>query len=241
MNEDRDRIRLRAVSGWASASARDDGGRYFPLSAADRAELGRIAQIVEYRTPGSQIFRQGHEAAFLYILADGLVRVHAGLGNGDRQIVAFHWPGDLFGLAEGGLYINSAEALTPCVLHRFPTRRLERFLLENPRIQHGFLVKAIHDLRAAQRQLVVMGRLIVAQRLAAFLLDCAEHPDFFDPAVRVLTLPVTRYDIADYLGTSAESVTRAFGQLEGKGLARRLTSRTIELQPDGLRRFAVLD
>lgn len=239
MNEDRDRIRLRAASGWASAS--DDGARYFPLSAADRAELGRIAQIVEYRTPGSQIFRQGHEAAFLYILADGLVRVHTGLGNGDRQIVAFHWPGDLFGLAEGGLYINSAETLTPCVLHRFPVQRLERFLLDNPRIQHGFLVKAIHDLRAAQRQLVVMGRLTVTQRLAAFLLDCAEHPNFFDPAARLLTLPVTRYDIADYLGTSAESITRSFGQLEGKGMARRLSARTIELHPDSLRRFAVLD
>lgn len=234
-----DTIRLRAVSGWAPA--RKDDTRYFPLSAGDRAELAKIAQIVEYRTPGSQIFRQGHEASFLYVVSRGLVRVHADLSSGGRQIVAFHWPGDLFGLARDGAYVNSAEALTPCILHGFPAQRLERFLLENPRIQHGFLVKAIHDLRATQRQLIMMGRLTVPRRLAAFLLDCSEHRHFCDAATGVLALPVTREDIADYLGTSTESVTRAFGKLERDRLVRRLSARAIELQPDGLRRFAALD
>lgn len=200
-----------------------------------------MAELIEYKTAGSQILSQGQDASFLYLLVEGIVQANRSLHDGERQILAFYWPGDLFGLAENGVYVNSAEAITPCTVYRFPTHRLERFLLQNPNIQHGFFVKAVHDLRSAQRRLVMLGRLDVLRRLAGFLLDCSGHEKYFDPASQVLTVPMTRYDIADYLGTSAESITRAFTQLEGKGLLHRLTARTLELQLAALKDFAGLD
>ena len=90
--------------------------------------------------------------------ADGVVRVYHTLRNGERQILAFHWPGDLFGLAEHGKYVNSADTIAPSRVYRFPVSKLERFLLKNSNIQDAFLVKAVHDLRNTQRQLIVMGR-----------------------------------------------------------------------------------
>jgi CRP-like cAMP-binding protein len=231
-------IRIRAVPSWQPDLGEE--GPHLPLSGAEKAELGRLAEIIEFKTAGSQILSHGQKANFLYLLVDGIVEADRTLHNGERQILAFYWPGDLFGMAEDGVYVNSAQALTPCTVYRFPIQKLEQFLLQNPKIQHGFLIKVVHDLRNAQRQLVVMGRFDVPRRLAAFLLACSAHEHYFNADQQVLTLPMTRYDIADYLGTSAESATRAFSRLEAKGLLHRLTSRTLELKRSELQAFVDL-
>lgn len=235
----RPEIRIRAARGWPHAHGEE--GPHLELSPSQRADLGRLAEVIEYKTAGSKIFAQGDEAAFTYLLVDGLTRICHTLHNGDRQILAFHWPGDLFGLAEQAKYINSAETITKATVNRFPVKKLEEFLLENPLVQEGFLVKAMHDLRRAQRQLLVMGRYDIPRRLAAFLLDCSAHEHYFDRASQVLTLAMNRYDIADYLGTSAETITRAFGRLESEGALRRLTSRTLELKHPQLEAIIELD
>ena len=232
-------IRIRAVSAWTPERGKES--LYLTLSATEKAELARLAEIIEFRTAGSQILSQGQSASFLYLLADGVVESSHTLKGGDRQVLAFYWPGDLFGLAEKGIYVNSAEALTPCKVSRFPIRNLEQFLLENPNVQHSFFIKAVHDLRSAQRQLIVMGRFDIAKRLASFLVDCSGHEHYFDPAAQVLTIPMTRYDIADYLGTSAESVTRAFSLLGSKGMLHRLTARTLKLRTAELRTFVDIE
>ncbi len=232
-------IRLHGSRGWP----REHGAEppQVRLTAAEKAELGRLAQVIDFRTAGSGIFSQGDDANFIYLLTEGMVRTSHTLRNGERQILAFHWPGDLFGLAEHGKHVSSAETIAPSRVYRFPTVKLERFLRRNPKIADGFLVKAIHDLRKAQRQLIVMGRLDIPRRLAAFLLDCSAHDHFFAPEERLLTLPMSRYDIADYLGTSAETVTRALARLEAHGMLRRITARTLQLQPDRLKTFMGLD
>lgn len=232
-------IRIRAARGWPDEHA--ETAPHLPLAAAERAELARLAQIVDFRSPGSQIFRQGDDAAFIHLLVEGVVRTYRALHNGERQILAFHWPGDLFGLAEHGKYVSSAETIAASRVYRFPVAKLENFLLKNPAIQDGMRVKAMHDLRNAQRQLIVMGRFDIPRRIAAFLLDCTVHAPYFDPRTQILTLPMTRYDMADYLGTSAETVTRGLGRLEGEGLLSRVTARALRLRPDRLKAFVDLD
>jgi CRP-like cAMP-binding protein len=149
------------------------------------------------------------------------------------------WPGDLFGLAEEGRYVNSAESLTPAAIFRFPLERLRGLLLSEPLLQLHLLTKAANELRNAQRQMIVLGQFDNARRLASFLLDCRQHVAVFDSRTRLLRLPMSRFDIADYLGTSPESVARAFAKLERGRLLRRQSPRSVELlDPDGLARFA---
>lgn len=229
-------VRIRAIEAWPSEHGKE--ATHLTLSAADQRELLQLAEVIQYSPSESQILSQGQSADFLYLLSDGIVEASHTLKGGDRQVVAFYWPGDLFGLAEEGLYVNSAKAITTCTVYRFPVRKLEQLLLENPEIQRGFFIKAVHDIRSAQRQLIVMGRLDIARRLAIFLLDCSGHEQYFDPGSQVLSIPMTRYDIADYLGTSAESVTRAMNALESKGFLRRVTARTVELKRAELKAFA---
>ena len=170
-----------------------------------------------------------------------MVRIYHTLRSGERQILTFHWPGDLFGLADHGKYVNSRENIASSRVYRFQIRKLERFLLKNPNIQDAFLVKAVHDLRNAQRQLIVMGRFNISRRLAVFLVDCSAHEHYFDQSKQILTLPMSRYDIADYLGTSAETVTRALTRLEGEGMLHRVTARDLKLELDQLKTFIDFD
>ncbi|MDR3472367.1 MAG: Crp/Fnr family transcriptional regulator [Devosia sp.] len=218
-------IRIRAIPNQQPSHGEE--GPFLSLSADDKAALGRIGEVVEFKTAGSEILASGEQAKFLYLLTAGVVEANRPLANGERHVIAFYWPGDLFGLAESGVYVNSARTLAKCTVYRFQTRELAEFLLQHPGIQRHFLVKAVHDLRNSQRQVIMMGRLNVLKRLAVFLLDCSAHDAYFDAKTRALALPMTRYDIADYLGTSAEVATRAFGRLEAESLLHRLTPRTL--------------
>ncbi|MDR3418140.1 MAG: Crp/Fnr family transcriptional regulator [Nevskia sp.] len=231
-------IRIRGVRGWPGD--RGTEAPHLELAPAEKAELARLGEVVDFKTPGSLIFSQGDDAAFIHLLVDGLVRTYHTLQNGERQVVAFHWPGDLLGLAEDGRHVSSAQAIVPSRIYRFPTAKLARFLLKHPKVQDGFLVKAMHDLRAAQRQLIVMGKFDVTRRLAALLVDCSGHEHYFDPKSGVLTLPMSRDDVADYLGTSVETVIRAVTRLHREGLVERIRPRELKLDLDRLKGFAAL-
>lgn len=210
------------------------------LSTADTEALAKYGKETA-KAAKMVIFEQGDEAKKLYLLTTGIIRVSRLLPDGERHVIAFHWPGDLFGLEENGFYLDHAEAVTPCVVHEFPANRLHEFLLSHPQVQQTILIKAVHSLRAAQRQLIVVGRLDVHRAIAAFLLDCSAHEKYFDDDTKTLSLPMSRYDIADYLGTATESITRAMTRLEAEKLIQRSTPRDIILNLSGLRKLANLD
>lgn len=231
-------IRIRGGDSWLHERGRESD--HLGLLPADQTELARLADVITFETRGSHIVSQGESARFLFLLSDGVLTAAHMLSQGDRQVVAFYWPGDLFGLAEMGMYVNSIETVAASTVFRFPLKELETFLLLNPRIQQRFLTKTVHDLRSTQRQLIVMGRFDVVKRLAVFLLDCSGHETFYDRATGTLALPMRRNDIADYLGTSAESVARAMTSLEGRGLIRRIAAQKIELRLKELETFTDL-
>lgn len=208
------------------------------LSPAEQRHLARIATLLEYQAGGVAIFSEGEDAHFLYLIDDGIVRLSRHLPDGGRQVLGFMWPGDLCGMTEEGRYINSAASLTPAAIFRFPLDQLRQLLLKEPLLQLHLLTKAVHELRNAQRQIIVLGRLKSTMRLASFFLDSRLQVAIFDSKTRVLRLPMSRVDIADYLGTTPESVARAFVSLERGGYVRRISPRSVELLDiDGLARL----
>ena len=212
---------------------------YNILTPEEQAQLRRIASVLEIRAAGVAVYAEGEKAHFLYVLDKGLVRISRHIESGQRQILAFMFPGDLFGLAEDGRYVNSAETIAAATVYRLPFRELRRLMTRDPQLPLHLLIKAVHDLRAAQRQLIVLGQFDVRLRLASFLTELCQHLDFYDAARHVLKIPMNRFDVADYLGTSPESIARAFGKLERDRIVRRSAPRTIELlQPEELARLA---
>ena len=206
------------------------------LSRKQQSKLRSIATVLEYQRQNSTIFSEGEDAHFVYSVGTGVVRVSRNSEGGRRQVLALMLPGDLFGLPDAGLYVNSAETVCPATLYRVPWAQLREMLLCEPKLQINLLIRVAFDLRQAQRRIMILGQHNVAQRLSSFLLDFMQHSDFYDAKRRLLTLPLTRFDIGDYLGTAPETVARAFAGLEKSGLVRRLASRLIEIRnADALR------
>ena len=184
------------------------------------AELDQVAGVTERMRlhAHENLFRAGTLADTVYLVASGALKVYQLLRDGRRQIVAFPYPGDFLGLATGGVHAFTAEALTETVLCRFPLPVFNRLLADVPELRSALAERACDDLNLAQRQMTVLGRKSANERVASFLLQLHAHRSHnCSPLVQ---LPMTRADIADYLGLTTETVSRAFSHLRVAGAIR---------------------
>jgi CRP-like cAMP-binding protein len=205
------------------------------LSRKQQAAFRRIATVLEYNRGGATIFSEGEDAHFVYAVADGIVRVSRHTTQGRRQVLALMLPGDVFGLPDTGIYLNTAEVACPATLYRLPWIDLRDLMLREPGLQLSLLVKVAYDFREAQRRILILGQHNTYQRLASLMLDLIQHPAFYEEETGCLTIPLTRFDIADYLGMAPETVARGFARLERESLIKRVSSRQIRiLNADGL-------
>ena len=208
------------------------------LSAEQAGALTDIATVLDCRRSGTVIYSEGESAQYLYAVTKGCVRLSRSSPAGERQILAFMWPGDLVGLAENGAYVSTAESVQAATLFRFPLADLKFLLARDPGLDLLLLTKAAHELRQAQRLITILGQQKTDQRLASFLLELVRDGNFYDERTHRLRLMMNRFDIADYLGTSPETVARAFAKLEEENLISRTLPRLVEIRDlAGMRRY----
>ena len=186
------------------------------LSERERNLLARIAVTVRFAR-GEPIYHEGDRATFVYNVSSGVARTYRNLPDGTRALVTFLYPDDLFGLAEEGAYVNSADAATALTAYRLPVSALKNLLRRDPTLEWHVLVKLCHELREAQRHAIILDQQGAVARLALFLqmLDRAEARDGGDDEI---SLPMTRSDIADYIGLSLAALSRSFRTLAARHL-----------------------
>lgn len=183
------------------------------LTDAQRMQLAAIATRVRVASR-EVVYREDSPATSVFIIAEGVVKSFKDMPSGRRWITAFLFPADVFGLAENGLYVRTAQAVTAALLYRFDVNVLIETLKNDGDLQFKFLCKLTHELREAQRQTIVIGRKDAIGKLAMFLRQLQREP----ASSRDIELPMTRSDIASYLGLSLESVSRATRSLERRGV-----------------------
>ena len=181
------------------------------LSKAQRQQVATIATRVRLR-PRAVIYREDTAAGWVYIIASGVVKSFRDLPSGKRRIAAFLFPEDIFGLAENGNYLNTAQAVTEVTLYRIPVEDLARLFVHDGDLQLQFLCKVTHTLRQAQRQKIVLTRRDAAGRVAMFL-SMLERRATDAGANCPIDVPMSRSDMASYLGLSLEAVSRATAAL----------------------------
>lgn len=198
------------------------------LSVTEQEELERIAELASYKK-NEKIFSKGEPSEYLFIVSKGIAQISEYMEDGQRQILAFFRPGDLLGLSEEGRYSNTAIALTPVLLFRLPSKKMRDLLLTDSRLQLHILVKVTHELRTAQRKLIVLTRMNPTCRLASFVLEFSKHKDFIDAENSAVYLPMLREDIADYLGIRRETLARSITDLEKMRVIKRLSRHKIQI------------
>jgi CRP/FNR family transcriptional regulator, anaerobic regulatory protein len=179
-----------------------------------RLAIIRAAQSVE---PGRTFIEEGEPATHFFNIIEGAVKVYKLMADGRRQITGFLFAGDLLGLAFNDSYTYSAEAISPVRICRFPRKPLERLLDEFPKMEKRLLAMASNELAAAQAQMMLLGRKTAHERVASFLLSLAEREERLGAESDVVHLPMTRTDIADYLGLTTETASRVFTNLKKRG------------------------
>src|SRR5262249_40998787 len=127
------------------------------------------------------------------------------------------------------------EAIEPLRLCRFPRKKLESLLSELPRLERRLLGETANELAAAQDQMVLLGRKTAKERVASFLVALSRRAAKRREPVSPLQIPMSRTDIADYLGLTTETVSRTLTQLRRAKLIDMARPDRIELlNIDGL-------
>ncbi len=189
-------------------------------SSLNNDEIGQLAQFVvgQEFSSGHDLFVEGDDASAVYTVTEGAVKTHKLMPDGRRQITGFFFAGDFVGLAHGDTCAYSAEAAGPIRVCRFDRKRFDHVLDEFPKMRSRLLSEASDELAAAHNQMLLLGRKTAKERLATFLLMVDQRTAQWRQNDDILELPMTRGDIADYLGLTTETVSRTFTQFRSAGL-----------------------
>ncbi|MEI9993498.1 MAG: helix-turn-helix domain-containing protein [Rhizomicrobium sp.] len=185
-------------------------GRLEPRSSL--ASMGTVAHFARNTT----IFNEGDDADYSYKVASGAVRLSKMMSDGRRQVAEFALPGDFIGLNWLDEHAMTAEAINDVSLICYARGRLERLGDENREVRAELFSTLRHDLWAAQNHLVILGRQSAQERVASFLVQMLARGKRSDHAA--LDIPMSRRDIADYLGLTIETVCRMLTRLKLAGI-----------------------
>jgi len=161
-----------------------------------------------------EIFGEGEHAEYIYQVLEGAVRTCRFLGDGRRQIEEFHLAGEYFGLETGADHTSTAEAVGSATVLLIRRSTLADLASRDLTVSGRLLELTMKGLRRTQDHVIMLGRKGASERVAAFLLDFARRTS----AMASIQLPMSRQDIADYLGLTIETVSRTLSQFESDGL-----------------------
>jgi CRP/FNR family nitrogen fixation transcriptional regulator len=201
-------------------------------TAATVARSGQLNALVALEQIGSrrsfarddEIYAEGDRADHWYKVVSGTVRICKLMADGRRHIAEFFFAGDCFGLDDTGERCFAAEAVGDIVLMRFPRAATERLIDDRPELARRMCNMTLRNLMHAQTRLLLLGRMTAPERVASFLIDLADRRD----VKRILDMPMSRSDIADYLGLTIETVCRVLSALKRDGIIAIPNSHRIE-------------
>lgn len=171
--------------------------------------LGMMGATLNYPR-NSEIYGEDEPSEYVYLVRSGAVRTYKLLSDGRRQVGGFHLAGDVFGLEAGANHYFTAEAISNCQIVAVKRSAIDTLAARDPDVAREIWRLTAADLDRARSHLMLLGRKNALERVATFLLEMAarvEHGGAVD-------LPMSRQDIADYLGLTIETVSRTLTQLE---------------------------
>lgn len=171
---------------------------------------------------GQEIYRSEDPADRWYRIVCGMARKCAVMADGRRQILDFLLPDDYFGFTAGEVHHCAVEAVQEStVIASYPRRRMEMLADADPQVGRRIRELAFEASSRMQRRILILGRTSAVEKVSSFLLEMAERSS--DESGEAVGLPMSRYDIADYLALSTETVSRALAALKHRA-AISLTS-----------------
>jgi len=188
-------------------------------------EFEHISRHVHF-TACETVFAQEDVTTSFYNVLDGVLRLYKLLPDGRRQIVGFALPGDFLGMATAGRHGFSADAIGPVTVCQFAKAAFARFSEHRTNLLRRINELTVRELNQARDHMVLLGRRSAEEKVATFLVGWRDRLQQLRGSSKVVPLPMSRQDIADYLGLTIETVSRTFTKLEREGV--------IDIVPGGI-------
>lgn len=204
---------------------------------------GTLAGLFDCRPPetldaDAVLFWEGDSALDLFHVDSGCLRLYRMMADGRRAVTGFMFAGEILGVSFKERYLFTAEAVTKVKLRRVLRTQLHVSLARAPNLNRELLAMVCDELSAAQDQMLLLARKTALERIAHFLVGLSKRAGN-EAGEAAIVLPMTRLDIADFLGLTIETVCRVLAKLKSEGLiALPSPHRVILLDLAPLRRLA---
>jgi CRP/FNR family transcriptional regulator len=201
----------------------------------DLVQQGETISLNAHET----LFSEGDPVQHLYCVAEGTMVLSRYSVSGERQIMAFLFPGDFLGITFEKTFILGSETLTKCTLLRLDHSVLGEVAANDPDVWQAMSEVTWRFLRGSMELTFTIGRKSAVSRIASFLLYLSFRQGGFSSPAADISLPMGRQDIGDFLGLTIETVSRCFTKLKETGcIALPSTDRVELINVDALRAAA---
>jgi CRP/FNR family transcriptional regulator len=215
-----------------------------PATGQPRTTLASLfsGRVVERLEEGETLFWQGDTGQDVFEVVEGALRLVCVLADGRRVVTGFVFAGELAGASSPEQYSNSAEALVSTRIRRCNRSRFSTEIGRNPDLNSQLFRHLRREIATVRGQLVLLACKTAEERVSSFLLSMARRTSGYGTPAGVVHLPMSRPDIADYLGLTRETVSRAMTRLRRQGLIVQMDRYTVAVrQPGNLARLAAED
>lgn len=201
--------------------------------ALDGVQLQRLGRQSGQRDieAGSELLALGFPSEGYANILSGVVKLTKLLPDGRQQIVGLQFAPDFLGRPFSENNPVGAEAASDVRLCTFPRRVLEEMIRDSPGLEHRLHAQALRELDDAREWMMILGQKTAAEKVASFLMLLGRHIDpYAEGFTKEFDIPLTRADIADFLGLTIETVSRHLTHLRKAGIIniekrRRVTVR----------------
>jgi CRP/FNR family transcriptional regulator len=182
------------------------------------AELKQLKAIAKQLTleEGEYLFHQHSEAKHVYNVTSGALIFERTSAEGNRQVLAFVFPGNYIGITNSDFFEYNVRSLTPVTLCEFPLRKFMALADQLPKLKKSMETIRDNVLARALDQIFTLGQKKAHERVCFLIMQLFERQQ--QEKNSTLELVMQRQDIANYLGLTTETVSRAFTKLKTDGL-----------------------
>ncbi|MDN5314929.1 MAG: family transcriptional regulator, anaerobic regulatory protein [Clostridiales bacterium] len=203
------------------------------LEPAQMDEIMSLIRSLKFKR-GENLYSPGDPANTLYIVSEGKIKIYRLSESGKEQLIRFLRPGDFTGelaLFSDTVHEAYAEAIEDTSVCTITRSEFNELLLKYPSISLKVLSEFSHRLEQSEKQTTRFATERVETRIALFLIECMDN----NSKSQIVELPMSKRDLASYLGTTPESISRKLTEIEEVGLIEQISNKKIKiLDFDGL-------
>jgi len=193
--------------------------KQFVLTEAEQREIAQLAQPINIRSKAT-VFKEREPKVAVYTLTQGIAIRYRMKPDGHKQIVDFALPGDFLNSPFPDRHTCSVDVISQATAYQFPKRRFMTFVEAHPKILRELLETYLQQIDAAYEHMLLLGRGTAEERFVEFIIRWRERVGRKGALANLVPLPMSRRDIADYLGLTIETVSRLLANFEREKVLR---------------------